>query len=300
MKKLFGVTTAMVTPFDAHGLVDQDKLAQLTEFLISKGVHCLYPLGTTGEMLRISTAERKLAAETVVRQAAGRATVYIHAGAMNLEDTVELARHAAEIGADGIGAVTPMFFGANPRELTQYYSAVAAAVPGDFPVYLYNIPQCSANDLTAETAAGIAGRHPNVIGIKYSLPDLLRTGQYLQIGDGSFSVVQGTDRLFLPSLAMGCAGTVSGVSCVYPEPFIAVYDSFRAGDLEAARKWQALAVRYCEALQNGSNMAYFKTGLRHRGIDAGHMKAPQLDLSAQEAEQLVAELRRIDAAAALL
>ena len=80
MKHLYGVTTAMVTPFTKTGEVDLEKVVSLTEFLISKGVHCLYPLGTTGEMLRLSVKERKQVAETVVKQAANRVTVFIHVG----------------------------------------------------------------------------------------------------------------------------------------------------------------------------------------------------------------------------
>ena len=284
----------MVTPFNEQGQVSLEHVERLTDYLIDKGVHCLYPLGTTGEMVRLSTEERKAVAETVVKRAAGRATVYIHTGAVKLDDAVELSRHAADIGADGIGAVTPIFLGANAQEQEYYYSQIIASVPEEFPVYLYNIPQCSANDLTAATAESLANRYANVAGIKYSLPDMLRTGEYLAVRDGNFSVVQGTDRLFLASLAMGCDGVVSGVSCVYPEPFVAVYEAYRNGDLEKARKWQRVAVRYCETLRNGSNMAYFKAALRYRGIEAGHMRLPQLDLSPSETEALELQLQALD------
>ncbi|MFC4302328.1 dihydrodipicolinate synthase family protein [Cohnella boryungensis] len=294
MKHLYGVTTAMVTPFDSEGKVDTGKVEQLTEFLISKGVNCLYPLGTTGEMLRVSIEERKKVAEAVVRTANGRVTVFIHVGAMNTAETVELARHAHEIGADGIGAVTPVFFGANDRELVQYYKTLSASVPSDFPIYLYSIPQCAANDLKPEVAQQIARECSNVIGIKYSYPDYLRINDYLTINEEKFSVLPGADRLFLPALAMGCDGVVSGISGVYPEPFVAVYNAFVAGDLPKARQLQRLAIRFCETLKNGSNMAYFKEALKFRGIDAGHMKNPQLDLPDEDAAALRDSLRLLE------
>lgn len=286
----------MVTPFGDDGTVDLTAVERLTEFLIEKGVNCLYPLGTTGEMLRLSTAERKSVAETVVRQAAGRVTVYIHVGAMAQQDTVELARHASTIGADGIGVVTPAFFGVNDRELEQFFVTVASSVPDDFPVYLYNIPQCAANDLKTEVAARVAERCPNVVGIKYSYPDFLRTNDYLTIQGGDFSVMQGADRLFLPALAMGCDGVISGVSCVYPEPFVAVYRAYQDKDLERARAMQRIAIRYCETLRSGSNMAFFKEGLRLRGIEAGHMRAPQLDLTDSERLELRQQLEALNEA----
>jgi dihydrodipicolinate synthase/N-acetylneuraminate lyase len=294
MKHLYGVTTAMVTPFEKNGEINYKQIEDLTEFLISKGVHCLYPLGTTGEMLRLSVEERKLVAETVVRKANNRVTVYIHVGAMNQQDTVALAQHAHEIGADGIGVVTPSFLGANDRELEEYFVTVATSLPEDFPVYLYNIPQCAANDLSADVSQKVADRCKNVIGIKYSYPDYLRLNDYLAVNDHEFSVVPGADRLFLPALAMGCDGVVSGVSCVYPEPFVAVYEAFQANDIPKARKLQRIANEYCNALKSGSNMSFFKEGLRIRGIDVGIVKLPQLELLDEELKALSAELEALD------
>ncbi|MFD0677753.1 MULTISPECIES: dihydrodipicolinate synthase family protein [unclassified Paenibacillus] len=294
MKHLYGVTTAMVTPFDKQGKVQLDKVEELAEFLISKGVHCLYPLGTTGEMLRLSTEERKSVAEAVVKTANQRVTVYIHVGAMNEEDTIALAKHAYEIGADGIGIVTPVFFGANDKELETYFVKVASSVPDHFPVYLYSIPQCAANDIKPEVAQRVADQCKNVIGIKYSYPDFLRINEYLTINQEDFSVVPGADRLFLPALAMGCEGVVSGVSCVYPEPFVAVYNAYKENDLNKARKMQRLATKYCEALKSGSNMSYFKEALKLRGIDAGLMKAPQLNITSVEVRELGAVLKKLD------
>lgn len=293
MKRLYGVTTAMVTPFNQDGSVNLEQVEGLTEFLISKGVHCLYPLGTTGEMLRLSVSERKAIAETVVKKAAGRVTVYIHAGAATLADTIELAKHAYTIGADGIGVVTPVFFGANDRELEQYFVTVATSIPDDFPMYLYNIPQCAANDLKTEVAQRVADRCKNVIGIKYSYPDFLRTNEYLNIKGGDFSVMQGSDRLFLAALAMGCDGVISGVSCAYPEPFVAVYNAFQDKDLDKARQLQKVAVQYCETLKSGSNMSYFKEALKLRGVDVGFMRAPQLDLPQEEVEELQRQLDKL-------
>ena len=286
MKYLHGVTTAMITPFEKNGALNTEKLAQLTEFLIGKGVDCLYPLGTTGEMFKMTESERKTAAETVIRTAAGRCTVYIHTGAADPAEVLRLSRHAADAGADGIGVVTPAFFGMNTREMVSFYRSVAQSVPADFPVYLYNIPQCAGNDLDAETAAQIAAECSNVVGIKYSWADMIRTYEYLGIRDGKFQVMQGTDRLFLPALAMGCAGTVSGISCSYPEPFVKVYEAFQNGDLEAARSWQKKANRIAEILRCGANLALFKTALAHRGLFESSVRGPQLDLTGEESKAL--------------
>ncbi|MBD1383103.1 dihydrodipicolinate synthase family protein [Metabacillus arenae] len=294
MKKLYGVTTAMVTPFDEDSSVNLQKVAELTEFLISKGVHCLFPLGTTGEMLKLSVPERKAIAETVVKTAKGRVTVYIHVGDVNVNNVMELASHAHQIGADGIGVVTPIYFGVNEREMESFYIQIASNLPDNFPIYLYSIPQCTGNQLSVEVANNIAKACKNVVGIKYSFPDFTLMSKYLDVNDGDFDVVFGPDHLFLPALALGCTGTVSGISGVYPEPFVALYDAYQERNIEKARKLQKLATKYCHALKNGSNMSYFKEGLRMRGMDVGVMKGPQLDLTSEEIEDLRNSLLEID------
>ena len=293
MKKLYGVTTAMTTPFHADGSIDFESLRELTDFLIAKGVNCLYPMGTTGEMFHIPVEERMKAAETVVEQAAHRCTVFIHCGAMRQDETIRLAQHAERIGADGIGVVTPVFFGATDRELEEYYVAVAKSVSADFPVYLYGIPQLAVNDLSPRVVARIADRCENVVGIKYSYPDMIRIGEFLQTRNGNFSVLVGPDKLFFPALCMGCDGTVSGVSGVYPEPFVEVYKAYQAGDMERARKMQSVAVAYVNALRGGSNMAFFKSALKMRGLKSGHMKAPQLDLLPEEEAEFLFQLNTL-------
>lgn len=294
MKKLYGVTTAMVTPFHKDGTVDLKAVAELTEFLISKGVHCLYPLGTTGEMLKLSVSERKAIAQTVVETANKRVTVYIHVGDVVFDHVIELAKHAYEIGADGIGAVTPVYFGVNERELENYYVELSKSVPDDFPIYLYSIPQCASNELPVSVVEKVVNKCKNVVGLKYSYPDFTLTSRYLNVNDGQFDVVFGPDHLFVPALALGCTGIVSGVSSVYPEPFVALYQAYQQGDIDKAREIQRIATKFCDTLKNGSNMSYFKEALKLRGINGGFMKAPHLDLTADEISTLKKQLEEID------
>lgn len=289
MKQLFGVTVAMVTPMFEDGSVDLASVAKLTEMLVNKGVQCLYPCGTTGEMLKLTTQERKAIAETVVKTAAGRVTVFIHTGAESEEKTLELSLHAHAIGADGVGIVTPQFFGCSDRMLVGYYSRIASKLPGDFPIYLYGIPQCAANDISPAAARELFTTCPNIVGIKYSFLDMVRTTAYLDVSP-EFSVLHGSDRHFSSMLIMGCRGTVSGVSSACPEPFVNIWNAWQAGDLEAVRHWQKAGRQICDILKNGSDMAVFKAALRIRGLDAGHMRRPQLDITEEEYRGLEAAL----------
>lgn len=290
---MYGVINAMTTPFTTEGKVDTEGLKKQVEFLIEKGVNCLYPLGTTGEMYLLSTEERKLVAKTVVEQAAGRVIVYIHVGSMTTAEACELAKHAEEIGADGIGAVTPSYFGCSDRAIKQYYKDIASSVSPDFPLYLYSIPQCSGNDIQPAVAAELAETCSNIVGIKYSYPDMIRILNYLKIKDGNFSVLVGPDKLFLAGLISGAQGVVSGVAGPMPEPFVKIYKAYKEGDLEKAAKYQRTACDVIDLLRCGSDMGVFKEVLRRRGInDNALMRRPLLEMEKDDAEQLWANVQK--------
>jgi dihydrodipicolinate synthase/N-acetylneuraminate lyase len=293
MKTLHGIVAALVTPFDAHDRLDPAAVRSLVEFLIEAGVHGLYPTGTTGEMDLLSVEERKQIAETVVQQSAGRATVYIQIGTMTLRDSVELAKHAHASGADGIGVVTPSFFGVTDREMEEYFVEIAQSVPDDFPVYLYNIPQLSGNDLKPATVEVILSRCPNVVGIKYSGFDFLRVNEYLNINGGRFSVLIGADRLTLAGAALGCDGIVSGTCCVVPELYVEMWKAVQDGKGAAARELQKAQQAYSTLVKHGGNMAFIKAGLQIRGVwQSGFMRRPLRKLAADEVEEFARALAK--------
>lgn len=289
MKKLYGVTVAMVTPINKENKIDLEKTKQLVKLLIHKGVHCLYCCGTDGEMYHLTTEERKKIAETVVETAKNRVVVYVHCGAMRQEDTIELVKHAEKVGADGIGVVTPSYFPTNDREMEQYYITIANSVSKDFPVYFYNIPQCSANDLKPWVAQRIINQCPNIIGIKYNYPNINQTLDYTNMNNGYFSVLQGDDRTIPAWLALGCDGTVSGSANVFPEPLIASYNAFMEGNLQLSLQYGKIAAKFIDILQR-DNISYFKEALKIRGLDIGIMRPPLLNLTKEQSLKLERDL----------
>lgn len=293
MKLMHGVINAMTTPFKEDGSVDVESLKKQVDFQIGAGVDCLYPLGTTGEMYLLSTAERKLVAETVVKHAAGRAIVYIHVGSMTTAEAIELAKHAESIGADGIGAVTPSYFGCTDRAIIQYYKDISAAVSDDFPIYMYSIPQCSGNDIQPAVAQAVAEQCKNVVGIKYSFADMVRILNYINVKKpgGHFSVLVGPDKLFLAGLVSGADGVVSGCAGPMPEPFVAIRKAYDEGDLVKARDLQRTAIAVIDVLRCGADMGLFKEVLRRRGVVANSlMRRPLLELEKNDADQVWAKI----------
>ncbi len=285
MKRMFGVITPMVTPFTKNDNVDLEAADSIVDYLIENKIHGLYPCGTTGEMLKMSIEERKVFCQEVVKRANGRAPVYIQVGASNTSDTVTLAKHAVEIGADGIGIVTPQFFGVSDREMVNYYKTVAGAVPSDYPVYLYSIPQCAANDISMTALKQILEVAPNVVGMKYSGSDFIAFKNYILAGS-NFDVIVGPDRLILPALALGCVGTVSGCSQCLPNPFVETYENFLKGNINVTRESAKKATELCEIVKSGANIAYFKAALEINGVCKSYMRAPALDLTDNEKSEL--------------
>lgn len=288
MKKLYGITVPIITPFKENGELDLQSLESLTEYIVGSGLHCLYPCGTTGEMLLLSLEERKQMVETVVKKADHRIPVFVQVGAMNLKDTVELARHAYEIGADGIGVVTPAFFKLSDQELIDYYGQVADSIPEDYSMYLYGIPQNAVNDINPYVAEEIAKAHKNVVGIKYSFPNVSRIQQFMLINDGTFSVLVGPDELFEAVVAVGGAGTVSGNSMIIPQNYLAVWDAMQKKDFELATKYQRRTNELNSILCAKNNIAAYKIMLREEGIiKSSTMRSPMGTLSKEEEKELI-------------
>jgi 4-hydroxy-tetrahydrodipicolinate synthase len=293
MKKLSGITVPIVTPFNEDGTIDVESLRKLTEYVIKSGLTCLYPCGTTGEMLFLNNEERKLISETVVAQAAGRVPVFVQAGAMNLKDTISLAQHAVSIGADGIGVVTPSYFKLSDDALVDFYMEVAQSVPKDFSVYLYAIPQNAVNDINVSVAQQIADKCPNVVGIKYSYPNMSLLQKFMLVNDESFSVLVGPDDLFHVVCAAGGDGTVSGNAQVIPEHYTALWKAIQSGDNAEARKLQRSTNVLNNILCEKNNISAYKVVLREEGIikNAG-MRAPMKGLSKEEETALMDALNQ--------
>ncbi|MDR1272606.1 MAG: dihydrodipicolinate synthase family protein [Clostridiales Family XIII bacterium] len=291
MNNLYGITVPVITPFGEGGELDLQSLESLTEYVIRSGLHCLYPCGTTGEMLLLSIEERKQIVETVIKTTDHRVPVFVQAGAMNPKDTLALARHAYEVGADGIGVVTPAFFKLSDRELIEYYGEVADSIPEDFSMYLYAIPQNAVNDINPMVAEEIARAHKNVAGIKYSFPDLSRIQQFMLINDGTFSVLVGSDELFEAAVAVGGAGTVSGNSMIIPEHYLALWNAMQQNDFELATRYQRRTNELNSILCAKNNIAAYKIMLREEGvIQSSAMRPPMTTLGMEDEKELIQAL----------
>jgi len=283
--RLRGVFVPLVTPFDKRGDLDTAALEHLVDYLIEAGVHGLFVGGTTGEFALLSTSERKRLAEVVIDRTAGRLPVVVHAGAPSTRETIDLARHARGAGAPAVAVVAPYYFALSDVALVAHYTDVCEAV-GDFPVLLYNIPQCTVNALGPQVAAEIVARCPNVVGIKDSTGNLSQTIEYTTLRP-DFQVAQGADGLLVAGLSMGIQAAVSGNANVFPELAREVFDAWWRGDQTAAREAQVRFDAARRPLRDGNNLSLFKRVLARRGVPVGDVRGPLQAASEAEVDAAV-------------
>jgi dihydrodipicolinate synthase/N-acetylneuraminate lyase len=257
----------------------------VVDFQISKGMDGLMTGGTTGEGMQLSLAERRTLCETVVEHVADRVPVIMHTGCISTAETIELTRHAESAGATAASIITPYFYTFDDDSLFGHFVSVASAVP-DLPIFLYAFPGNTKNDISPALLRRLVDAAPNIVGIKSSNVDLLRLQGYIEAGGEEFLVFCGVDGLMLPALAVGAKAQVSGNSNVFPETFLALYEAFVAGDLERARSRQQVINRIRAVFRDGITPAYFKTGLRLRGIPAGRVRPPMRELTSEESAEV--------------
>ena len=295
MKRLYGTIVPIVTPLTGQDTIDEESLERLTDHIADCGAQGVFPCGTTGEMMYLTVAERKRIAETVVKHATGRLRVFVHTGAWNLKDTIELCRHAESIGADGISVVTPAFYKLSDRGLIDFYVTVADSVSGTFPIYLYAIPQNAGNDLNVSVCEEIARRCPNVIGIKYSFPDFTRMQNLLAVNGGKFSVLAGPDHLFAAFCAIGGDGVVSGCANVIGKHYTAIWEAIQRKDYELAAAYQRRTNMLGSVLGSINSIAAFKTVLKEEGIiRTNAVRRPMENLTPEQEKKLLSELEKLD------
>jgi dihydrodipicolinate synthase/N-acetylneuraminate lyase len=290
---LQGIVCATVTPFKADGSLDERSIGSLCRYLIEAKVNALYPLGTNGEGVLLKTDVRKRAAEVFAAETGKQIPVVIQCGAATTEEAVELAHHTAAIHASGIGVMTPFFFNQDESALLDYYAAVANAAP-ELPLYLYNIPSHTNNDIFPSLVAKIAKLAPNFVGVKYSASDLSRLSEYIQAIPGK-GVLIGCDRLILPALSLGAVGTVSGPAMAFPHLFTGLWKAYQAGDLATARKYQARLLELDKALAGFPGIPLLKEILKRRGaIECPLSIAPLRQLNEEECGRLERIIRDFD------
>jgi dihydrodipicolinate synthase/N-acetylneuraminate lyase len=211
---LRGALAASVTPLrDGGAAIDEDGIPPVVDFLEQGGLDGLLALGTNGEGILLREDERRRVAERYVEAARGRLQVAIHCGAQSTADTVALAQHAAEIGADGVAVIAPPYFKLDDASLLEHFAAAAhAAAP--LPFYVYEFAITSGYAVPPDVVRRLRDRAPNLAGLKVSDRTWEELTPYLIDG---LDVFVGFEGLIAPARAEGAVGAVSALASAFPE-----------------------------------------------------------------------------------
>lgn len=274
-KLAFGVSPAMATPLKDEGYqVNTAVLPALVNFLISQGVSGLFVGGTTGEGILLGEDERKILHSMTMTAVNGRVPVLLHIGANQTKTAVSLARHAEQISADAIIAITPTFYGMDDDSLIDYFSAVAEAAP-QTPLFLYDIPHMAINGVSPALLGRLAESLPTLAGVKTSRPDAQIVRQLIDTAAENLIILAGNERIALGLMSLGAHGLISGLSTAVPEPFVALTAAVGAGDLTAARMQQQIINQLLNLVPSQRRIGAIKSILIDRGVPVGPPVPPR-------------------------
>ena len=297
MEKIIGLIDAPFTPFRANGDVNLEPIAAYGAMLKKNGLQGVFINGSSGEGYMLTTDERKALAEEWVKQAPKGFKVIVHVGSCCLRESVALARHAAEIGAWGIGAMAPPFpHIGRIEELVKYCEQIAAAAP-NLPFYYYHIPAFNGAFLPMlDLLKAVDGRIPNFAGIKYTYESLYEYNQCRLYANGKFDMLHGQDETILPSLAQGGAqGGIGGTTNYNGRELVAIIDAWKNGDVEAARRHQNFAQEVINVICHyRGNIVGGKRIMKLMGFDLGPNRVPFQTMTDEEEARMKAELDAID------
>ncbi len=287
--KLNGLIAATYTPFHPDGSVNLDLIPKMTDHMIERGVSGFYVCGSTGEGESLSTDERKQVAAAFVSATDKRVPVVIQVGHNSIASAGDLARHAAEIGADAISTLPPTYFKPATLDLlVDYIKSVTSAAP-DLPYYYYHIPRLSGVAFDTVALLEEAKEHiPSFAGIKFSDFFLAEMMECQEFDNGRYDIPFGSDEMILGALATGATGAVGSCYGFAAPLWIKIIEAYEARDMETAQAWMRKAARMIRIINTdpGPFHACVKQVIWPLlGMEAGASRLPQPSMTPAQVDQ---------------
>ncbi len=278
-KEFIGIIPPLLSSFNEDGTIYEKGIREIIRFILPH-VDGLYPVGTYGCGPCMSIDERKKVLEIILDEVHGQVPVVAHVGTADTKTTVELARHAKEAGAAGVGAIAP-YYSPNLSEeaLYRHFKGLLDAVnEEEFPVFIYNNKNYSQNLISPKLLKRLAA--DGLRGIKDSSFDLV---SFYNFQDAvkeypDFNVIIGTEAIFCGAFDAGATGCVCGLGNIYPELLEEMYEAHLAGDREKAIELQRRVIRLRNVTKMAPSVPVMHAILQMRGVDAGISRSPYIDI----------------------
>ena len=266
--QLQGSMVALVTPMHPDGAIDYERLANLIDWQIEQGTHCLVAVGTTGESATLSMQEHSDVIRYFVQHVKGRVPVIAGTGANNTTEAIKLTQDAKDAGADCALLVAP-YYNKPPQEgLYQHYKAIAAAV--DIPQMLYNVPGRTVVDIAQETVERLADIE-NIVSIKDATGSVARGEQLIKALGDRMVVLSGDDGTALDLMRFGSKGNISVTANVAPKAMSTTFAAALRGDFAAANAAHDVVKHlhrdlFIDSSPIPAKYALYKMGMLDKGI----------------------------------
>lgn len=293
LDKYKGIIPAFYACYDGEGNISPEGVQALTKYFVGKGVKGVYVNGSSGECIYQSVEDKKIVLENVMKAAEGKLTVIAHVACNNTQDSMELARHAQELGVDAIAAIPPIYFRLPEHAIAQYWNDISSAAP-DTDFVIYNIPQLAGVALTESLFAEMR-KNPRVIGVKNSSMPVQDIQMFKQAAGEDYIIFNGPDEQFISGRVIGAEGAIGGTYGVMPELFLKMDEYIRAGEIAAARQIQydvdAIIYKMCSA--HGNMYGVIKAILKkNEGLELGGVRKPLAALIDSD-EEIVEEAAKM-------
>lgn len=283
-----GVATALVTPFKDEK-IDFEAFSKHINWQIESGIDALVVCGTTGESPTLNDEEHKAAIEFVVKEVAGRVPVIAGTGSNDTAYSVQLTKHACDVGVDACLLITPYYNKTTQAGLIASFRKIADA--STKPIILYNVPSRTGVNIAPETYAELV-KHPLINGIKEAngnISSVVKTKSL--IGDDVY-IYSGNDDQITPIISLGGQGVISVLSNIAPKAALDIAHSALSGDFKTSAKFQAEYVDLCDALFSEVNPIPVKHAMSALGFCENSLRLPLLQISTDKAEVLENCMRR--------
>lgn len=216
---LNGALAASITPLREHGSsLDDDAFGPLVDFYVAAGLDGLLALGTAGEGILLRVEERRRVADLFLQASERRLQVAVHCGAQTTADTVTLATHAAEVGADAVVVIGPPYFKLDEKAQYGHFLAAATAC-APVPFYVYEFAATTGYAIGPAVLERLRADASNVVGLKVSDTPWDRFAEYVLPG---FDIFVGPEALIAEGMAHGARGAVSALASALPREVAAV------------------------------------------------------------------------------
>lgn len=282
-----GVMPALCTPLHEDESVNTKVVEQLIEYFLGQGADGFYIAGATGEGLALRPDERRILAETAINAVNGRKPCIVQVASTDFSEAIRLAKHAEQSGAAAISATPPLFFRYDENDVYNYYKALADAV--HIPLMVYNSP-LAGFPLTPDFIAKLF-KIDNITSIKWTSSDYYGLMKLKQLTNGEINVMNGPDEMLLMGLSAGADGGIGATYNFMFPLFRGIYDNFKSGNMEMAKKYQDKVTQIITALRSFTTIPCAKALLEEVGFEMGNATFPMKRYNAEQKKELVKAMR---------